>query len=240
MKAIILAAGMGTRISRFIEEKPKCMVDIGGITLLQYTIGMLRGKGINDITVCVGYEADYIKKGVSDDTIHFVYNPFYDITNGIASMWFAKDRLTPEDTIIMSGDLYVESDTVDELIADTNSPVLLVDSTRTVDADYRFHFENGILMRHGKDLAIADTTGENLGMAKLSADFVPEYRRHMIDMINAQKHSVWWESVMYDMLPGTNIYVHDIAGKYWSEVDRIEDYHRILRHRYFEMQGEIR
>ena len=231
MKAIILAAGMGTRISRFIEEKPKCMVDIGGITLLQYTIDMLRRKEIKDITVCVGYKAEYIKSAVGEASVRFIYNPFYDVTNGIASMWFARELLVKETTIIMSGDLYVEPAILDELLAEQKSPVLLVDSTRTIDADYRFHFENGILMRHGKDLSIADTTGENLGIAKLSADFVPLYCEHMIEMINHQKHSVWWESVMYDMLPERNVYVHDIAGKFWAEVDMIEDYRKILKHR---------
>ncbi len=231
MKGIILAAGMGTRISRFIEEKPKSMVDIGGITLLQYTINLLKSRRIEDISICVGYKADYIRSVIEDDAVKYIYNPFYDVTNGIASMWFAKDLLNEEDTIVMSGDLYIEPAILDELIGEQKSPVLLVDSTRIVDADYRFHFENGILMRHGKDLSIADTTGENLGMAKLSADFIPVYREHMIDMINHQKHSVWWESVMYDMLPELNIYVHDIAGKFWAEVDMIEDYRRILRHR---------
>lgn len=238
MKAIVLAAGMGARISRYIEEKPKSMVDIGGITLLQYTINLLKSKGISDITICVGYKADYIKSVVDDGTVRFIYNPFYDVTNGIASIWFAREYLTAEDTIIMSGDLYIESDILDELIEENNSPVLLVDSTRIVDADYRFHYENGILIRHGKDLSIADTTGENLGIAKLSAGFVPVYRDHMLEMINHQKHSVWWESVMYDMLPDTNIYVHDIAGKYWSEVDQIEDYRGILKHRNVVVPGE--
>ena len=236
MKAIILAAGMGTRISKYIDEKPKSMVDIGGITLLQYTIEMLSKRGINNITICVGYKADYIKSVIDNKSVKFIYNPFFDITNGIASMWFARNELIDEDTIIMSGDLYIEEEILDDLIPIKSSPVLLADSTRIVEADYRFHFENGILMRHGKDLSINETTGENLGIAKLSADFVPEYRNHMIEMINQQKHSVWWESVMYDMLPDTKIYIHDVAGKYWAEVDQIEDYRRILKHRHIELQ----
>lgn len=232
MRAIILAAGMGTRISKYIEEKPKCMVDIGGTTLLGYTITMLQKKGVSEITVCVGYRANDIIETVSALGVQFVYNPFYDVTNGIASIWFARDFIRDDDDLlIMSGDLYLEPEIVDELIAQKQSPVLLVDSTRIVDADYRFHYENGILMRHGKDLSIEDTTGENLGIAKLGKDFIPIYKAHMLEMINHQKHSVWWESVMYDMIPGQNIYVHDIAGKFWAEVDQIEDYRKILKHR---------
>ena len=231
MKAIILAAGMGTRISRFIEEKPKCMVDIGGITLIQYTVDMLMAKGINDIVICVGYKANIIVDSIKYPNVRFVYNPFYDVTNGIASMWFARDYLTEEDTIIMSGDLYIEPSILDRLIARKESPVLLVDSSRIIDADYRFHYEDNVLIRHGKDLSIADTTGENLGIAKIDSSFISVYKDHMIEMINNQKHSVWWESVMYDMLPDLKIFVHDIAGLFWAEVDMIEDYRRILKHR---------
>lgn len=235
MRGIILAAGMGTRISRYIDERPKSMVDIGGVTLLQYTIAMLREKGITDITICVGYKSDYIMDTLQDDGIRYIYNPFYDVTNGIASIWFAKDYIRDdEDLLIMSGDLFVEPSVVDELKAEVHSPVLMVDSTRIINADYRFHYENNILIRHGKDLSIADTTGENLGIAKLGKDFINKYKNHMIEMVNHQKHSVWWESVMYDMLPDTPIYVHDIAGKFWVEVDQIEDYHRILKFRGFE------
>ncbi len=232
MKAIILAAGIGSRISKFIEEKPKSMVDIGGVPLIRYTVDMLRQKGIEDITIVVGYKASVIMKELDDRNINFVYNPFYDVTNGIASMWFAREHLTEgDDTVIMSGDVYLEPEIVDELIALDKSPVLLADSTRRVEADYRYQYENGILKKFGKDLTVEETTGECLGVAKLKGDFVNTYKTHMIEMINRQCHSVWWENVLYDLAPKTDIYVHDVAGAFWAEVDYIEDCRRIRKHR---------
>lgn len=232
MKAIILAAGMGTRISRFIEERPKCMVDIGGMTLIEYTVDLLRKHGVGEIVVAVGYKANCIMSVLKDKQVEFVYNPFYDVTNGIASMWFAREYLVgDEDTIIMSGDVYLESNIIEALIRVEKDPVLLADSSRIVEADYRYNYENGILKKFGKDLSVAETTGECLGVAKLSAEYVEHYREHMIEMINAQCHSVWWESVLYDLVSEEKIYVHDIAGCFWAEVDYVEDYRRILIHR---------
>lgn len=232
MKAIILAAGMGTRISKYIAEKPKCMVDVGGMSLLEYTINLLHSRNIQDIVVCVGYRADYIRSTVRDKTVKYVYNPFYDVTNGIASIWFAKDYLDPnEETIILSGDVYMEPEIIDVLIKEEKSPVLLADSSRIIEADFRFHYESGILKKYGKDLSIAETTGECVGVAKLGRDFIAKYKSHMLKMINNQIHSVWWESVMYDMIPETTIYVCDISGFFWAEVDFIEDYKRILARR---------
>ncbi len=231
MKAIILAAGMGTRISRFIDEKPKCMVDIGGTTLIKYTVNLLRQKGVGDITVAVGYKADLITEELRDENVNFAFNPFYDVTNGIASMWFAKEHLTDEETIIMSGDVYLEPEIIDKLIASKDDPVLLADSSRIIEADYRYNYKNGILKKYGKDLSIAETTGECLGIAKLGKDFVKVYKDHMCDMINNQIHSVWWENVLYDLSGTMNIYVNDVAGCFWAEVDYVEDYKRIIKHR---------
>ena len=61
MKVFILAAGRGTRISRFLSGKPKCTVDIGGIPLIRYTVELLKSRGIKDIAISLGYRADVIK-----------------------------------------------------------------------------------------------------------------------------------------------------------------------------------
>ena len=222
---------MGTRISRFIEERPKCMVDIGGTTLISYTVDLLREKGVGEITVAVGYKADLIMNEIKNKNVCFAYNPFYDVTNGIASMWFAKEHLTEEETIIMSGDVYLEPEIIDILISSGKDPVLLADSSRIIEADYRYNYQNGILKKFGKDLSIAETTGECLGVAKLGKDFVKVYKEHMLKMINNQIHSVWWENVLYDLSHDMNIYVDDVAGCFWAEVDYVEDYKRILEHR---------
>lgn len=239
MKAIILAAGMGTRISKFIDEKPKCMVDLGGKTLIEYTTELLKSKGIKDIVVVVGYKADVICDSLKNSGIHFVFNPFYDVTNGIASMWFARDYLTKgTETVVMSGDVYLEEEIIDKLLKCEKDPVLLADSSRIIEADYRYNYENGILKKFGKDLTVAETTGECLGVAKLGANFVAHYKEHMEDMIKRGIHSVWWENVLYDLAATENIYIEDVCGSFWAEVDYLEDYKRILNHR--KMKGLIK
>jgi len=228
MKAIILAAGMGTRISDKIDRLPKCMVDINGHPLLEYTLDLLQKNGINDIGVCVGYRADYIIDKVKKFNVSFFYNPFFDVTNGIASIWFAKDFISnEEDLLIMSGDLFITPNILKIVFSTKKNPVLLVDSKRIENADYKFHYEDGVLLRHGKELSIEDTTGENLGIAIIKKDFVKQYKDNLEKMINSQKHNVWWENVLYDLIGTTNIYVEDVGDNFWAEVDTAEDYQRI-------------
>ncbi len=232
MKAIILAAGRGTRISRFIDERPKCTVDILGMTLIEYTVDLLKSRGIDDIVVVVGYEHNQVRDALSAKNVTFEYNPFFDVTNGIASVWFARHHLVEgEETILMSGDVFLSPEIVDELLAVKNTPVLLADPTRIEEADYRYNYENGLLRKFGKDLSIEETTGECLGVAKLSGDAVAIYKEHMEEMIGKQCHSVWWENVLYDLVGKENIYIHEVCGHFWAEVDFVEDYRRIVKYR---------
>ena len=123
MRALILAAGRGTRISRYLSGRPKCTVDIGGgITLIENTIRQLRGMGIKDIGIILGYNQEVIREILKEHDIKFYYNPFFDVTNSIASAWFARDFITNEDDImIMNGDVFVDDSLLEIIKEETLS-----------------------------------------------------------------------------------------------------------------------
>ena len=232
MRAVLLAAGMGTRISRYLSGKPKCTVDIGGITLIENTVQMLQSKGIKDIAIVLGYRGDVIRDILKDYDISFYENPFYDVTNSIASMWFARDFLKVEDRyIIMNGDVFLEDKLLDEIVAETGSPVMFADGSRKEEADYKFKYENGILRKYGKELTGDDITGEYIGLGSFDYSFIRYFTEEMEKMISRQQHSVWWENIVYEISRDRDVYVKDIAGMFWAEVDYIEDYKRILEFR---------
>ncbi len=229
MKALLLAAGRGTRISRYLQGNPKCTVDIVGQPLVIYTINMLKKKGITDVAIVTGYRHEVIEELVAEENVKIFYNPFYDVTNSIASAWFAKEFLQNDDVMIMNADVFCEEAIYDELLALKKNPVMLSDSTRKEDADYKFYYENDRLIKYGKELTGDDITGEYVGIAKLAKNFVPTFVNKLEEMIQTQQHSVWWENVLYSMIGERDIFVHDIAGNFWAEVDYIEDYQRILK-----------
>ena len=231
MKVFILAAGRGTRISRFLSGKPKCTVDIGGIPLIRYTVELLQSRGITDIAISLGYRADVIKEVLKGCGVTYYINPFYDVTNSIASAWFAKDFLTGDDILIMNGDVYLEAALLDRILEEQGSPVMYADESRRETADYKFFYEDGILRKYGKELEGDDITGEYIGIGRFSKDFMPDFLRRMEEMIGRQEHQVWWENVIYSMCSERPVYVKDVGGMFWAEVDYIEDYDRILAHR---------
>ncbi|MPM92916.1 hypothetical protein SDC9_140052 [bioreactor metagenome] len=234
MRVLLLAAGRGTRISRYLSGNPKSTVEIGGTSLIAYTVEMFRKKGVNTIGVSVGYRQEQIKEQLKDYPVQYFYNPFFDVTNSIASAWFAKDFLdADDDLIIMNGDVFMEEALLDQILSCTANPVMFADGSRRDEADYKFLYTDGILKKYGKELQGSDISGEYVGVAKIGKSFVPTFLEKLDSMIDSQQHSVWWENVLYQGIPEHPVYIKETNGLFWAEVDYIEDYERILKFRGF-------
>jgi choline kinase len=98
MKAVILAAGRGTRIRSVHGEHPKCLIDVDNGTILDHQLDALAMVGINDVAIVVGYEKEQIISHINvrkllTQRIHFIDNPAFAITNNIYSLWLALDWL---------------------------------------------------------------------------------------------------------------------------------------------------
>ncbi|NLL51425.1 MAG: NTP transferase domain-containing protein, partial [Peptococcaceae bacterium] len=145
MKAILLAGGRGTRISRYVGEKPKCTLDIGGMSLIRHTVEMLLRNHV-DVSIAVGYNKEMVVNSLEGLNVRYFYNPFYDVTNSIASLWFAKRELCGDDIIIANADVFWEQEILDVLIASNSEQVLLMDSSK--DMDYLFKVDGTRLISH--------------------------------------------------------------------------------------------
>lgn len=231
MKVLILAAGRGTRISRYLSGNPKCTVDIGGTKLIQYTVSTLLSKGVKDIALVLGYRQEVIREVLEGYPVTFYHNPFYDVTNSIASCWFAREFLQGDDMLVMNGDVFLEEALIEQILSCRTSPVLFADCRRKEEADYKFCYEDHILRKYGKELTGDDITGEYVGIAHLAQDFLPTFRAQLETMIDRQEHSVWWENVLYELTDKMPIYVEEVRDTFWAEVDYIEDYERIMQFR---------
>lgn len=229
MKVILLAAGRGTRISREIHDVPKCSLPIGKISLIQHTVRLFLKNKI-PVCIAVGYKHQVIRQQLAEYPVEVVYNPFYDVTNSIASLWFAKDFWQEgEDVLIMNADVYIEQDTLDLLLKEKRCPMMLADRKRILEGDFFFRDENDILKEYGKELKPEIRTAEYIGIAKLEASYRNRVLNKMDEMISNQRHGDWWENILYELSDGgDNIYVRNIGDLFWSEIDYIEDYQRIL------------
>lgn len=229
MKALIMAAGVGSRISRHLHDRPKCCVDVGGKPLIRYTFELLRKMGIVDIAIVTGYQESYIVQALDGLKYTRYFNPFYRITNSIVSAWRAQDFLSGiDDVVVMNGDVFVEERVLQRILNDSRSPVMFADSSRIREADYRFQWRDERLLKYGKELKDEETSGEYVGIGKIKGKELWEFKQRVIDYVNKEDYHCWWEDAIYRRLGEEKpVYVEDLAGLFWAEVDFIEDYHRI-------------
>ncbi len=229
MKTIIMAAGVGTRISQRLGDTPKCCARIGDESLIQRTIRTLKKFGVHDISVIVGFKAARVRDDIEGLGVKTYENPFFDITNSIASLWFARQELqTDDDVIVMNGDLFFEEHLIPHVIKAPQERVVFADPKRTHEADYRLNYSEGILKGFGKELSVAKTTGEYVGIAKIRSPFLRTFREHLDFLIDQQRHGLWWEDVLFDLCArGEPIFVQEISDVFWAEIDYWEDYQRI-------------
>ena len=114
MNAIILAAGMGTRLRPLTNEIPKCLVKVNGTPMIERQIRYLHEAGVTDITLISGYKAeklDYLKEKYN---LSIVFNEKYDICNNIYSMYKVLDKFN--DTWVIEGDVFMNKNCFDSTI----------------------------------------------------------------------------------------------------------------------------
>jgi len=226
VRAIIMAAGVGSRLLGINGGRPKCLISAGDQTLLGRMIGQLRDRGIRDISVITGYKSALLEETLPPwvDRIH---NPFYSVTNSIASLWLAREFLTG-DTLLMNADLYFEPEVLDTALAQTHPVAMLSDHRRIETADFRFRTRGECILEASKHISDLETDCEYVGIVRLDWSFIEVFRTRLEEMITRGCFSDWWEAVLYSFLGGdVDIKCADVSGAFWTEVDHAVDYARL-------------
>lgn len=227
MNVIIMAAGIGSRLGKITNHQPKCLIQAGGETLISRIIRLLAKKNITNISVVTGYKAELIHKELGD-SVQYFHNPFFTVTNSIASLWLARDEIK-SDTLLMNADLFFEEELLDVVCKLKDPVTMLSDSTRIETADYRFGFDGEYICRYGKQLTDEETDGEYVGVVRVNKDFSKLFKQRLENMIMQNHFNDWWEDVIYSHIAeGAKIHHKDIAGTFWTEVDCLEDYERLM------------
>ncbi len=237
-RALILAAGQGTRLRPFTEDRPKCLIEYAGRPLLVWQLEALRRAGIEDITVVTGYRADQIE-GVDVATVH---NPRFATTNMVATMAYGVRAFDGgDDLIIAYADILYETRIVQQLAA-SSAPLSTV-----IDLDWRSLWDlrmedpladaetlklgpDGNIIELGRKPQSSDEIeGQYVGLTQVSADFAEEFLRSYLELDadgpydGKDRDNMYMTSFLQHMIdtgrPLKAVPIH----KGWLEFDTVED-----------------
>lgn len=222
MKVIILAAGTGSRLRPFTENTPKCLFRLGkDETIIEHTIDIVKRNIDGEICVVTGFKHASIRQLVSGVT--FVYNPFYQVTNSIASLWFAREYLD-DDLILINSDIVFQESLFKEMLQFDRPAFVVLDSSKISEADYKVAVYNGKVVMMSKDLS--GFTGEYVGITKLCKDAALSLRHKIETMIANEQIDEWYETALVSMIlhDDFSLYYYDVPQFRWTEVDTVNDF----------------
>jgi choline kinase len=230
-KALFMAAGLGSRISKDIDGLPKCLLPINNQPLLSRNIEFLESKSIRSI-VAVGYQSEVVREAICTSNAMTVENEKYLTTNSIVSLGIALEKIdNSEDLLILNADVCFDFRLLDEALQFTESVNFLSDSSRRIEADYRFIWnETGVITDFGKNIDPASTSGEYIGIALIPGDLVFRLKSKIREYLEQGLVNKWWEEVILENQSDFNYMATDLNGIFWSEFDYIEDYQRAINY----------
>ena len=228
MQGLILAAGASRRLYPLTENKPKCLLDVGGIPILSHQLNALKKYNIKEVIIVLGYYqdmiVDYIKNNHSEMKLTYVTNEYYLETNTSYSLYLCKDLISLSNTLLMNGDVLYPPALLKLLIDSHYENVLAVDIKQCGDEEVKVTVsKNKRITSIGKEVLIKKSLGEFIGVAKLSTHFNNSFTSSLSRLIDAEGRTNYFEAAIEPLLDMHELYYEDVSLLPCIEIDFMED-----------------
>ncbi len=228
MIAIILAAGMGTRLMPLTKDIPKPLLEIQNTSLLERMMLNCISNGVKDFIIVLGYKKERVIEKIDylqskyHVKISAVENKKYSQTNTSCSVNLATRHLD-DDVIIINGDNVVDERIISGLLK-INETALVVDNYKQLNEEsFKVRIEENIIMEIGKGINIDTASGEFIGISKVSKDDLPLFNSILEDLI-AKDVQNYYDLTYKDLSKKTSIGYFYTNGLKWTEIDDKNDW----------------
>lgn len=230
MRAVVLCAGRGRRLG---QAGPKCLVEVGGRTLLDRMLDALAALGVRDVVLVVGYEAGLVReaaRGRAD--VRFVENPRWE-RGSVVSLWSAREHLDGrDDVLVMDADVLFPREALRRLVESPLPSAFLMDrSARASGEEMMLSARGGRVHRIARrvDPAGYDAVGEGVGFLKVSRADQAALVQVLDDLLAAGEEDRDYEDALDRFLGRATVGFEDVTDLPWTEVDFLEDLERAQR-----------
>ena len=228
--AILLSAGQGSRMLPLTVDRPKCLIEFSGRSLLAWQIEMLARGGVRRIDVVTGFMTDMVDEAISairDPRVEIRtrFNPFYKVADNLGSCWIARDVMR-DDFLILNGDTLVSEEIVARVQQDNDWPIAVtVDVKGSYDSDdMKVSRAGERLTRIGKTLSAEETNAESIGFLAFRGEGAALFRNAVRSAMRTAEGVQHWYLKVIDSLAETGrVGTVSIEGLGWAEVDFLND-----------------
>lgn len=224
MRAIILAAGMGTRLRPLTNDTPKSLVKVAGEPMAERQIKFLKEKGIDDIIVVTGYmheKFEYLKQKYN---VKLIYNDKYNVYNNVYTMYLVRDYL--QDSYVTEADVYMVTN---YFKGNLNTSTYFSGIKDDFASEWKLHFHDD-----GRVYEIEVGPGTDYIMSGVSywtkedGLYIKKKLEEIID--SGDFKNVYWDDVVGKYMKALNVYIEKIGSDEWFEIDSLEDLKKAEEH----------
>ncbi len=217
MQAVILAGGVGSRLSHFSKGLPKCLIPIGGRPLIKHQLEALADNGAGPVLMVLGYKAEAIREVVGDRA-EYIVNERYAETNSLYSLWLAREWIKGP-FVLLNSDLFCHPEILTRALEE-NGSVLAYDSTASRGREQtKVAIRERRVVDLGKDLPPDSARGESLGLLRFDSEGARVFLEQADALIRSGHEQAWVTEAVRPCCSLIHIYGVNVAGLPWVEVD---------------------
>jgi len=225
MKAIILSAGQGSRLGHLVDDRPKCLIDFSGRTLLDRQLDTLEANGVHEVVVVTGFHDELIEQAIATRSggprIRTVYNPFYKVADNTGSLYMAREELGGE-CLVWNGDTLVSRGLMAKVVANAQAGICVTIDRKDDgydDDDMKVVEQGGRLKAIGKRISDG-VNAESIGLLAFRGGGAEQFREAIEQaMRTPEGTTIWYLRVINQLAQDHDVFTLDISGEEWGEVD---------------------
>ena len=230
-QAVVLVAGSGLRLRPLTDSSPKCLLEVGGRSILERLLERLAEAGITRAVLVTGYLSERIEEHIAQHKppfeVSLAPNRDYATTNNVVSLLAARSHLGPGSLVICDGDVVLSGDAIRRLMDEAEPCALLVDQeARLADEEMKVILDaRGKVTRLSKTIDPRVAAGESIGIQKIGGPALGRLWPTLDDLVRSGRTDVFYEEGFQRMIDnGTSFSVVPVSSAEWTEIDSYEDF----------------
>jgi choline kinase len=226
--AVILVAGLGSRLAPLTDDRPKALVDLGGESILQRAVRLLRHHGVGRVVLATGYRQDASERTAAGLGVEVVIvpNPDYATTQNSVSLALCADALRGQAFFKLDGDVVFDPTVLERLEAGEAPLVVAVDGRRELDEEAMKVLAAGDrITAFGKALPVEGSAGESIGIEWLSSEAGSVLFDRLRKAVAAGRTDAYYEDFYGELVAEGRLIAQaiEVGDLPWTEVDDLQD-----------------